>query len=94
MLEWCWRGRWGYYTKPFFLHWFLSRIVLEDNNAKLYKQKINSHPHTHTHTKEISYLTTHSTHFIYGYMDGRKEMFYITTHSTHFIYGYMATDIW
>ena len=38
------------------------------------------------------YLTTHSTHFIYGYMEGRKEMFYLTTHSTHFIYGYMASD--
>ena len=36
------------------------------------------------------YLTTHSTHFIYGYMEGRKkEMVYLTTHSTHFIYGYM-----
>ena len=39
------------------------------------------------------YLTTHSTHFIYGYIEGRnegrKEMFYLTTHSTHFIYGYM-----
>ena len=39
------------------------------------------------------YLTTHSTHFIYGYMEGRKEgrkeMFYLTMHSTHFIYGYM-----
>ena len=37
------------------------------------------------------YLTTHSTHFIYGYMEGKgkKEMFYLTTHSTHFIYGYM-----
>ena len=34
------------------------------------------------------YLTTHSTHFIYGYMRER-EMFYLTTHSTHFIYGYM-----
>ena len=40
------------------------------------------------------YLTTHLTHFIYGYMEGRKEMFYLTTHSTHFIYGYMASDIW
>ena len=43
------------------------------------------------------YLTTHSTHFIYGYMasdvEGRKEMFYLTTHSTHFIYGYMASDV-
>ena len=39
--------------------------------------------------KEMFYLTTHSTHFIYGYMEGRKEMFYLTTHSTHFIYGYM-----
>ena len=35
------------------------------------------------------YLTTHSTHFIYGYMEGRKEMFYLTMHSIHFIYGYM-----
>ena len=43
--------------------------------------------------KEIFYLTTHSTHFIYGYMRER-EMFYLTTHSTHFIYGYMASDIW
>ena len=54
------------------------------------------------------YLTTHSTHFIYGYMasdiwlrtilivrkEGRKEMFYLKTHSTHFIYSYMASDIW
>ena len=39
--------------------------------------------------KEMFYLTTHSTHFIYGYMEGRKEMFYLTMHSTHFIYGYM-----
>ena len=53
------------------------------------------------------YLTTHSTHFIYGYMasdillrtilivrkEGRKEMLYLTTHSRHFIYGYMASDI-
>ena len=23
------------------------------------------------------YLTMHSTHFIYGYMEGRKEMFYL-----------------
>ena len=47
------------------------------------------------------YLTTHSTHFIYGYMAYGKipfrqrerrerEMFYLTTHSTHFylrLYG-------
>ena len=39
------------------------------------------------------YLTTHSTHFIYGYMEGKMEMFYLTTHSTHFIYGYMASVI-
>ena len=38
--------------------------------------------------KEMFDLTTHSTHFIYGYMEGRKEMFYLT-HSTHFIYSYM-----
>ena len=35
------------------------------------------------------YLTTHSTHFIYAYMEGKNEMFYLTTHSTHFIYAYM-----
>ena len=35
--------------------------------------------------REMIYLTRHSTHFIYGYMEGRKEMFYLTTHSTHFI---------
>ena len=35
------------------------------------------------------YLRTHSTHFSYGYMEGRKEMFYLRTHSTHFSYGYM-----
>ena len=35
-------------------------------------------------------LTKHPTHFIYGYMEGRKDVFYLTTHSTHFIYGYMA----
>ena len=29
------------------------------------------------------YLTMHTTHFIYGYMEGRTEMFYLTTHSTH-----------
>ena len=57
--------------------------------------------------KELLYLKTHSTHFIYGYMasdifmvkdhsdsERRKEMVYLTTHSTHFIYGYMASDIW
>ena len=36
--------------------------------------------------KEMFYLTMHSTHFIYGYMEGRKEeMCYLTIHSTHFI---------
>ena len=34
-------------------------------------------------------LTTHSTHFIYGYVEGRKETCHLTTHSTHFIYGYV-----
>ena len=33
------------------------------------------------------YLTMHSTHFSYGYMEGRKEMVYLTI--THFIYVYM-----
>ena len=52
--------------------------------------------------KEMFYLTTISTRFIYSYMvkdhsdseRGRKEMFYLTTHSTRFIYSYMASDIW
>ena len=35
------------------------------------------------------YLMMHSTHFIYGYMEGRKEMFYLMMHSTHFIYGFI-----
>ena len=35
------------------------------------------------------YVRTHSTLFIYSYMESRKEMFYVMTHSTHFIYGYM-----
>ena len=39
--------------------------------------------------KEMFYLTMHSTHFIYGYMEGRKELFYLKIHSRHFIYGYM-----
>ena len=53
------------------------------------------------------YLTTNSTHFIYGYIasdiwlrtilivrkEREREMFYLTTHSTHFIYGYMASGI-
>ena len=36
------------------------------------------------------YLTTHSTHFIYDYMEGLygRKCFYLTTHS-HFIYGYI-----
>ena len=43
------------------------------------------------------YLMTHSTHFIYGYMEGRKEMFYLTTHSNTFylrLYsvGHMVKD--
>ena len=37
------------------------------------------------------YLTTHSTHFIDGYMV--SEMFYLMTHSTHFIDGYMASEM-
>ena len=39
--------------------------------------------------KEMFYLTTHSTHFLFTviWKEGRKEMFYLTTHSTHFIYG-------
>ena len=41
--------------------------------------------------EKMFYLTTHSTHFVYG---RKEEYFYLTTHSTHFIYGYMASDIW
>ena len=60
--------------------------------------------HLVTGRKERFYLTTHSTHFIYGYMasdmvkdhsdsERQREMFYLTMHSTHFIYGYMASDM-
>ena len=52
-------------------------------------------------SKEIVYLTKHSTHLSYGYMmsdiimvkDGRKEIVYLTKHSTHFIYGHMSSDV-
>ena len=65
----------------------------------------NSHLLHPEREREMFYLTTHSTHFIYGYMASdiwlrtilivrEREMFYLTTHSTHFIYGYMASDIW
>ena len=44
--------------------------------------------------KEMFYLRTYSTHFIYSYMGEReREMFYLTTHSTHFINGYMASGL-
>ena len=56
--------------------------------------------------KEMFYVTTLSTHFIYGYMASdltlsdvnsqclrEREMFYLTMLSTHFIYGYMASDL-
>ena len=46
--------------------------------------------------REVFYLTTHSTHFIYGYMERERErereVFYLTTHSTHFIYGHMERE--
>ena len=56
--------------------------------------------------KEMFYLTTHSTHFIYGYMAsdiiivkdhsdserGRNEVLFNDAHNT-FSYGYMASDI-
>ena len=53
--------------------------------------------HGATHAPQTGrkfYLTTHSTDFIYGYMEGRKKILYLTMHSTHFIYGYMASGIW
>ena len=41
------------------------------------------------------YLTTHSAHFIYGYMEGRKERNVLFNDALKtFIYGYMASDIW
>ena len=45
--------------------------------------------------KETFYLTTHSTHFIYSYMEGRREgnVLFNDTLNT-FSYGYMASDIW
>ena len=36
------------------------------------------------------YLTTYSTHFIYGHMEGNLLF---KTHSTHFIYGYMEGNV-
>ena len=49
-----------------------------------------------TREREMFYLTTHSTHFIYGYMAGirRKETFYLTILFTVISYGirYMVKD--
>ena len=55
--------------------------------------------------KEMFYLTTYTTHFIYSYnvsdiwigttqLRKGKEMFYLTTYTTHFIYSYNVSDIW
>ena len=69
---------------------------------------VKDHSDSERGRKEMFYLTTYTTHFIYSYMvsvpvneginqlkeKGRKEMFYLTTHSKHFIYGYMASHIW
>ena len=34
----------------------------------MYSSLFKRHTHTHAREREIFYLTTHSTHFIYGYM--------------------------
>ena len=47
--------------------------------------------------RECFILTTHSTHFIDGYMVSdiwNEGMFYLTTHSTHCIDGYVVSNIW
>ena len=48
--------------------------------------------------KEMFYLMTNLTHFIYGYVDSDiwyiKVMLYLMTHSTHFIYDNVLSDIW
>ena len=56
--------------------------------------------------KEMFYLTTHSTHFIYGYLASdiwytiqiereRKEGNILFNDALNtFFYGYMASDIW
>ena len=44
--------------------------------------------------EEMFYLTTHSTYFIYGYMEGRKEGNVLFNVILNTFYGYMASDIW
>ena len=68
------------------------RVLFNDALNTLYLQLYEGR-------KEMFYLTTHSTHFIYGYMASamsvpitvckEQEGFYLTTHSTHYIYSYM-----
>ena len=79
--------------------------VLNTFYLRLYGVRHMVKNHSDSKRKEMFYLTTYSTHFIYGYMASviymvkdhsdskRKEMFYLMTYSTHFIYGYMASDI-
>ena len=68
---------------------------------------VKDHSDSEKGEREMFYLMTHSTHFIYGYMasdtwlrtilivrkEREREMLYLMTHSTHFIYGYMASDM-
>ena len=42
--------------------------------------------------KEMFYLTKHSTHFIYGYMDGRKYFIYDTFYLRLYGVRYMVKD--
>ena len=60
---------------------------------------VKDHSDSEKGREKMFYLTTHSTHFIYGYMASdiwlrtiliekkgeREKMFYLTTHSTHFV---------
>ena len=85
-------GGWNYWARLESLYSLLSDITtvfsdLEDLQC-VYQQG----------RKDMFYLTTHSTHFMYGHIwrwtyGKGKEMFYLMTHSTHFIYGYMTSDI-
>ena len=68
-------------------------VVWKGKEMRLFNDALNTfYLWLYGKERKCFYLTTHSTHFIYGYME--RKCFYLTTHSTHFIYSYMVSDIW
>ena len=73
----------------------IAEVHLDRRGQALHRHATEAVVTAQTHRKEMFYLTTHSIHFIYGYVASERErdfVFIITTHSTLFIYGYMASE--